>query len=201
MNRRIKNKIEKRAGFKNWNRYWLYKVDVTATETINKLRASDPDTSNDDDIHDMVYMIVSRKVRKRKILKLCLLQNCYPVPTSTPGEESEKSIEFSSKMYSAPTIAEIAANAELGTTVRELAILWQKYMGAIPLPLYTPGRVTARDICQYNLREDLVAEQDRRIRMLMGEVEESGTPPIMPTATLPSFSEPTMRTNLIRGVD
>lgn len=88
MNKRIKKKIHKRHDIKSWNNYYEYCVDRAV------LKAIEGKTSGNNDI---VRVVTSRKIRKRKILKLQLLTNCVPVsmPTGTDGNEVE--VEFSCK--------------------------------------------------------------------------------------------------------
>lgn len=89
MNRRIKKKIQKRDGFKNWNNFYLHCVD----RVIRRVTRDSITGGN-----DMIYTVVSRKVRKRKILRLCVLKNCYPISCSSniPGD---KDIEFTATQY------------------------------------------------------------------------------------------------------
>lgn len=84
MNKRIKKKIHRRHGFKLWNNYWEDCVD----RVIHK--AIEGKTSGNNNI---AYAVVSRKIRKRKILKLQLLTNCVPVSIGGTGG-NEISIEF-----------------------------------------------------------------------------------------------------------
>ena len=67
---RIRKKISKRHGYKSWNRYW----DYCAGEEISKRTKGHDIASNNG-----IYIVVSRKRRKRKILKLLVLKNCIPV--------------------------------------------------------------------------------------------------------------------------
>lgn len=90
MNRRIRSKIQKRHGFKSWNQYWDYCLD---REIARRCKGK---TSG---LDDWIYTVVSKKRRKRKILRLLVLKNVIPVGMNTFEFVSDPPIKFKPYEY------------------------------------------------------------------------------------------------------
>lgn len=104
MNQRISKKIEKRAGCKKWDDYWQYLIDRRVAAVTKDMPDAEPGTTN------MVYLVTSRKRRKRKILRLLCFYNCYPTNMSSSTSENPRKfdVEFMAQPIYHPGIDEVA---------------------------------------------------------------------------------------------